>query len=228
MKTYKELLEQETQESYVREPMPAYDQKKYTLEDYYALPEDERYELIDGELFRMDAPSLNHQLALSAIFLRIGNYIEKRKGPCMVCFAPCDVQLDCDQYTMVQPDLFILCDRSKSRIKNIFGAPDFVLEILSPSTRQKDLKLKLRKYRQAGVKEYWCVDTENRLVYVFRFEQSEEAVRKREKEKELGVTFFKEDEIPIIYHEEDEIPVGIYDGDLKINMKEVFARLIEG
>lgn len=225
MKTNKELLEEEKQELSVKEAMPAYKTRRYTLDDYYALPEDERYELIDGELFRMDAPDVNHQGALAEIYFQIASYIKRRKGPCKVYFAPCDVQLDCDQFTMVQPDLFILCDQSKNTKKNIYGAPDFILEVLSPSTKSKDMKLKLRKYRQAGVKEYWCIDLEKKHIYVYWFVQSEEAVQKRKKEKELGIVFFQEDEIPVVYDETDDIPVKLYDGDLKIHMKEVFEAL---
>lgn len=203
----------------------AYAGKRYTVEDYRALPDDERYELIDGEFFRMEAPLSNHQAVLSELYIQIALYIRKQGGPCKVYFAPFDVQLDMDEFTMVQPDLFILCDMDKFTRRCIYGAPDFVLEILSKSTKKKDLNLKLRKYRLAGVREYWAVDIEKKLVYVFRFDQSEEAVRTREKEKRFGVTLLLEDEEPEIYCEEDVIPVGIYDGNLKIDMKEIFAEM---
>lgn len=221
----KEALGLTNDTSGVREALPVYKGKRYTVEDYRALPDDERYELIDGELIRMDAPSVNHQVALSALYFRIALYIEQNKGPCEVYFAPCDVQLDMDQFTMLQPDLFIICDEDKYTKRCIYGAPDFVLEILSPSTEKKDLNLKLRKYRLAGVKEYWAVDIEKRLVYVFRFKQNDEAIQVRAKEKRFGVTLLEEDEEPVIYTGKDVIPVGIYNGELKIDMGEIFAKL---
>lgn len=221
----KEALGLTDDTSRVCEAMPEYNLKRYTVEDYRALPDDERYELIDGELIRMDAPYVNHQVILSAFNFKISLYIERNKGPCEVFFSPCDVQLDMDEFTMVQPDLFILCDESKITKRCIYGAPDFALEILSPSTKKKDLNLKLRKYRLAGVKEYWTVDIEKRLVYVFRFEQSHKAACIREKEKLFGVTLLEREEEPEIFTGEDVIPVGIYNGDLKIDMREIFVKL---
>lgn len=220
-----ELKEKNEPGSFVHEPEPAYTAHLYTVEDYRALPEEERCELIDGSLYRMEAPLIIHQSILRELTIRFALYIREKGGACEVFFAPCDVQLDMDQYTMVQPDLFIICDREKKKLKNIYGAPDFVLEILSPSTWEKDLQLKLRKYRLAGVREYWCVDPERRRVYVFWFEQSKKAEKMRENEKNLGVTILSEEENPTVYDEEEDIPVGIYQGDLRIRMKEIFANL---
>lgn len=222
----KRILGLEEEVSCVREALPKYDIKRCTIGDYLALPKDERYELIDGELFRMEAPGPDHQAVLGEFYLKIAMYIRQRKGPCEVWFAPCDVQLDRDEYTMVQPDLFILCDKDKRTRTHFYGAPDFVLEILSPSTRKKDLNLKLRKYRLAGVKEYWAVDIDKRLVYVFCFDQSETAVRMREREKNFGAALLRTEEEPVIYTAEDEVPIGIFGGDLKIDMGEVFSKLM--
>lgn len=130
----------------------------YTLDDYYALPEDQRVELIDGEFFEMLAPSVGHQYVSMEMSLSIGMFIKSKKGKCIVLVAPVDVQLDCDDKTMLEPDVLILCDKSKLTSRCIVGAPDFVAEILSPSTRKKDAIVKLEKYMCAGVREYWIID----------------------------------------------------------------------
>jgi len=119
----------------------------------------------------------------------------------MPFFSPIDVQLDCDDKTMLQPDLVILCDRRKLLRRCIMGAPDFVIEVLSPSTKRKDANIKLYKYRRAGVREFWMIDLDKEKIVVY---------------------YFEADEIPTIYGPEDEIPLGIYGGELKISVKELF------
>lgn len=189
----------------VRELFPAYEVKrKYTLDDYYALPEDIRAELIDGELFVMLAPSLKHQGASIEIEGQIYSYIKNNKGKCHVFHAPVDVQLDCDRNTMVQPDIVIVCDERKFVDHHIMGAPDFVLEILSSSTRKKDMTIKLKKYRQAGCREYWIVDPDKEQVIVHDFSGGGDETA--------------------IYGSGDKVPVRIYDGDLKID----FGEVVEG
>lgn len=116
--------------------------------------------------------------------------------------APLDVQLDCDNKTMVQPDMVIICDYNKLRKKNVFGAPDFVIEILSGSTRKKDSIKKLQKYENAGVREYWIVDPDKKKVIVYEFEV------------EMS---------PTIYGFEDRIPVGIFGGDCIVDFTEIYA-----
>lgn len=171
------------------------DDKVYTLTDYYAFPEDVRVELIDGRVFYMDAPSTRHQRSLTPLLVQSYLYIQQKGGDCEPIVSPVDVQLDCDEYTMVQPDFLIVCDKNKITEKLIYGAPDFVVEILSPSTRFKDLDTKLRKYMAAGVREYWIVDLEReRVLCYFR---------------DAGM-------IPVVYTMEQEIPVRIFDGELKI------------
>ena len=108
------------------------------------------------------------------------------------------VQLDCDNRTMVQPDVIIVCDTDIIIDRCVFGAPDFVLEVLSPSTRRKDCVKKLDKYMEAGVREYWMVDMKQNKVIIYQFES---------------------ETYPVIYGFEQPIPVGIYDGKLKIDMK---------
>ena len=127
-------------------------QGEYTLEDYYTLPDDRRVELIDGVIYDMSVPTFVHQHILGDIYNTIQNYINDRKGACIPMMAPVDVRLDCDNRTMVQPDILILCDKSKICKWGIMGAPDFCLEIISESTGRKDYIKKLQKYTDAGVK----------------------------------------------------------------------------
>ncbi|MBO4337411.1 MAG: Uma2 family endonuclease [Lachnospiraceae bacterium] len=180
---------------------------EYTIEDYYALPDERRVELIDGVFYDMASPSWLHQTLIAELHYLFASAIKKRKGPCHVALSPLDVQLDRDNKTMVQPDLFIVCDKEmlKNRIR-MPGAPDFVLEVLSPSSRGHDMVLKLNKYLNAGVREYWIVDPKKREVLVYNF---------------------KEDIDLKVYSFNDTIPVGIYDGNLTIDFSLVLQELIE-
>ena len=152
---------------------PSKKQGEYTLDDYLALPDDIRAELIDGVIFLMSAPGTLHQALSGMIFHTILSYIKNHRGTCIPFSAPTDVQLDCDDKTIVQPDVFIVCDRSKITPQRIFGAPDFIIEILSPSTWEKDMFIKGRKYKNAGVREYWLIDPKRKIVLVYRFERDD-------------------------------------------------------
>ena len=121
-------------------------QGTYTLHDYLALPDDIRVELIDGVFYNMSSPLNVHQLIAGEIYRVIATYLRERKATCMPFIAPADVQLDCDDKTVVQPDVFVVCDRDKVPRARIFGAPDLVIEVLSPSTRKKDITIKTQKY----------------------------------------------------------------------------------
>ena len=171
-----------------------------TLEDYYALPDDRRAELIDGVIYDMPSPSVAHQETLVSVLAQICNYIRNNKGKCKALPAPIDVQLDYDEKTMLQPDVVILCDDKKNKNRCIFGPPDFVCEVLSPSTKFRDSVLKLWKYMNAGVREYWMVDTDKKKVICYFFEQGEEAME---------------------YSLEDDIPVMIYEGKLRISLRNI-------
>ncbi len=193
----------------LRESAPEYGsvkkQGEYTVEDYYALPDERRVELIDGVIYDMSAPTCNHQLIGGEIHRQIANYIHGNKGKCIPMMSPVDVRLDCDNKTMVQPDVLILCDRSKMKRWGILGAPDFILEVLSPSTKRKDCIKKLEKYREAGVKEYWMIDPYKRKVIIYQFEL---------------------EMYPTVCGIEGKIPVGLYEGNLIIDMdivKEMIA-----
>lgn len=195
----------------VEEPIVAYDvtvkkrQGEYTIQDYYNLPEDVRAELIDGVIYYMSAPTSVHQIIASKLFVKINNYIEGKGGKCLPLMSPLDVRLDCDDKTMVQPDLIILCDKDKIRCWGIMGAPDFILEILSASTRKKDCTKKVQKYADAGVKEYWILDP---------------------KYKQLWVYDFTSDDYPVKYTMDQKVGVALYNGDLQIDLSAV-AELIQ-
>ena len=134
--------------------------EKMTLEDYLALPAEQRVELIDGMFYDMAAPGYRHQSIAGEIYVQLKNFVRSRKGACLPFIAPADVQLDCDDKTIVQPDVFVVCDRKRLGETRLLGAPDMCIEVLSPSTRARDMRLKRDKYEAAGVREYWLVDPE--------------------------------------------------------------------
>ncbi len=179
----------------------------YTLDDYYALPDDQRVELIDGYFYDMSSPTFGHQSIGGEIYRQIANFIMEHGGSCRPFIAPVDVQLDCDNKTMVQPDVGIVCDPSKIKRFGIYGAPDFLVEVISPSTKKKDYALKLSKYMEAGVREYWILDFRQEKILVY---------------------FFESDVYPVIYGFDQPVPVNIYDGKLKIDFTHIAKWLEEG
>lgn len=186
-------------------PKRKYDrQGTYTLEDYLALPDDQRVELIDGVFYDMSAPYPVHQDICFMLGHYFQNYIEEKGGPCRVLPSPIDVQLDKDDKTVVEPDLCIVCRPELIDGPRIYGAPDLLIEILSKSTRKKDLTLKAAKYMNAGVREYWTVDPEKLKITVFDYEH---------------------DGNISIYGFHDKVPVGIYNGDLVIDFEKIDRRI---
>lgn len=143
---------------------------KYTVTDIEALPEGERAELINGEMFMMAAPALGHQDLLMWLGTAIRNYIVANRGECRVLPAPFAVYIRKDQYNYVEPDISVICDKSKLDNKGCHGAPDWVIEIVSLSSRRMDYVRKLALYSEAGVKLYWIVDPERRNVTVYDLE----------------------------------------------------------
>ena len=178
----------------------AADDRLHTLEDYLSLPDDQRVEMIDGVFYDMAAPTTVHQSVAGFLFKKLLDFVMENKGPCFPFMSPVDVQLDCDDKTVVQPDVLVVCDRSKYRDGRVWGAPDLVVEVLSPSTRRKDMQLKMYKYAGAGVREYWMVDPEKKLVVQYDLEHLE---------------------IPAIYNFRSVIPVLIWDGACRIDLKEM-------
>ena len=141
----------------------------YTIADIEALPEGERAELIDGEMFMMAAPMLRHQKILMWLSAKIWNYIMEHGGPCEVLPAPLAVYIKDDELNYVEPDISVICDPNKLDEKGCHGAPDWVIEIVSPSSKCMDYERKLALYEEAGVREYWIVDHMQRNVRVYNF-----------------------------------------------------------
>ena len=157
------------EEEVIQKNMALAQEKVYTVEDIEALPEGVRAELIDGRMFYMATPSRKHQGLVGNLFGEIFAYLNQNKGKCAVYPAPFAVYLNEDNRTYLEPDITVVCDRDKLDDKGCHGAPDFVAESLSPSSRSRDCLLKLIRYREAGVREYWIVDPERETVTVYDF-----------------------------------------------------------
>ena len=147
--------------------------KVYTEAEYYHLPEDVRAELIEGNLiYNQAAPSRIHQTILSELHTVINNYIKSKHGSCRVYPAPFAVKLREDRKTIVEPDISVICDRNKLTDRGCTGAPDWIIEIVSPSNTSHDYITKLSLYSVSGVREYWIVDPLTTRIHVYNFEQS--------------------------------------------------------
>lgn len=174
-----------------------------TLEQYEALPEDVRAEVFDGVLYNMSSPSQVHQTVLTELLVSIRNYLREKGGKCQVFPAPFDVKLSDKPLTIVQPDILIVCDKSKLDEKRCNGAPDFIIEIASPSNASDDYIRKLYYYKNHGVREYWIVDPRRKTV---------------------TVNYFEGDIVNVQYSFDSTIKVNIYD-DLLINFSDI-AKLL--
>lgn len=174
-------------------------QDHYTSEDYWNLPENERAELIDDKLYSMAPPSLTHQTLSIEIASTFRNHIKSKGGSCRTLTAPFAVNLDADDKNWVEPDVMIVCDKKKLTERSCIGAPDLVVEIVSPASRKTDYIKKNALYLEAGVKEYWIVDPMRKSTLVYRYE---------------------EDAAPVFYPFDQPIPVGIYP-DLDVTVDEL-------
>lgn len=164
--------------------------KVYTIEDIYALPDGEHAELIDGQIYYMAPPGWNHQRISRKLHQAIANYIDGNHGECEALAAPFAVFLNENDTNCVEPDISVICDLSKLDEKGCHGAPDWIIEIVSKSSKSRDYMTKLFKYRTAGVREYWIVDPEKQMTTVYAFEKN--TVEQ--------------------YNFEEDIPVGLYEG----------------
>ena len=173
-------------------------EESYTVEDIYNLPQGKRAELIDGEIYMMASPSTIHQRLVMALSNRIYNYIDSKQGSCEVFPSPFAVFLNADNEIYLEPDISVICDKSKITDEGCKGAPDWVIEIVSQSSKRMDYYIKLFRYRTAGVKEYWVVDPEKNHVIVYDFEHDEV----------MDYTF------------SDKVKAGIYE-DLEIDFSEI-------
>lgn len=148
--------------------------KTYSYADYLKWKFEERLELLKGKIFKMSpAPNLSHQRTSMRLTLKFGNFFYGKK--CQLFHAPFDVRLpdsqkktgDKDVFTVVQPDLCVICDDSKLDERGCIGSPDLVVEILSPGNTNKEMSNKFRLYEEAGVREYWLVEPNDRIILIY-------------------------------------------------------------
>ena len=154
--------------------MPLQKKQSCTIKDIYKLPDGQRAELIDGVLYDMAPPSRIHQKIVMELSATIRDYIKANNSPCEVYPAPFAVFLNNDDKTYVEPDISVICDKNKFSDRGCEGAPDWIIEIVSPSSQRMDHLIKLIKYRSTGVKEYWIVNPETETVQVYSFEGAED------------------------------------------------------
>jgi len=176
-------------------------EKTYTIEDIYALPDGQRAELIDGRMYMMAPSNTKHQILVSKLTQKIANYIDAKAGNCKVLPAPFAVFLNKDSRNYVEPDISVICDKNKLDERGCNGAPDWVIEIISPSTEWVDCGIKLFKYRSAGVREYWVINPRISTVSVYDLEHNEKTGQ---------------------YSFDDDIPVCIY-RELMINIADLLS-----
>lgn len=181
--------------------MPMPQKKTNTIYDIYALPDGKRAELIDGQIYMMAPPVRIHQKLVSELVQKIGGYIKSKGGSCDLYPAPFGVFLCEDESTYIEPDISVICDKSKLTDEGCTGAPDFIIEVVSPSSRKMDYCTKNNLYANAGVREYWIVDPMKQRTTVYRYE---------------------EDVAPVVFSFAQEIAVGIYN-DLKIQISELLT-----
>ena len=153
--------------------MPLAQQKIYTTEDIYNLPDGERAELIDGQMYMMAPPSRRHQDISMSLSASIHEYIGKKGGQCKVYTAPFAVFLNQDDKNYVEPDISVICDKNKLTEKGCNGAPDWIIEIVSPGSEKMDYMIKLFKYRTAGVREYWIADQRKNRITTYKFDNDD-------------------------------------------------------
>ena len=173
-------------------------EKTYTIDDIYALPDGQRAELIDGRIYMMAPPSACHQDIIFSISRKIADYIDAHRGDCKIYLAPYAVFLNADDRNYVEPDISVICHGDRLDEKGCHGAPDLVIEIVSPSSRKMDYVRKPALYQETGVQEYWIVDPEKEIVTVYTAERWD---------------------IPICHPFTKRIQVGIY-GELYLEFTE--------
>lgn len=187
-------------------PERNYQQGDYTVDDWFALPDGIRMELIDGKLYDMAPPTYTHQYIAGQLFAEIEIALRAGGRKCLPLMSPVGVQLNKDNKNVLEPDVLIVCDKEKfdRRRGVIFGAPDFVAEVLSPSTAGYDRILKLNKYWTGGVREYWIIDTQNEEIIAYNFESGQPPVR---------------------YTFADTVPIGVSGGEIKVDFSAIMERM---
>lgn len=181
--------------------------KKYTYADYLKWPEDERWEIINGQPYMQAAPSWQHQSISGELYRQISNYLIGK--PCRVFASPFDLCLtkhdenDDDVSNIVQPDIVVVCDETRLRKTGYFGVPELIIEISSPSTTRQDRVYKFNMYEKAGVKEYLIVEPDGKYISVFTLQENRRYGR------------------PEAYTETDTLQVSVFP-DLALDLKTVF------
>ena len=180
---------------------------RYTYADYLEWEGPQRYQLFNGEAFQMASPSVTHQGILMELSLQFGSWL--RGKPCQVFASPLDVRLfpkeDNSDNTILQPDLLVVCDKNKIVKGSVNGAPDLVIEIISPSNTSRELFLKFQYYLEAGVREYWVIEPEEKKVQVHIYERGRY--------------------ISAVYKDSARISVSVLPG-LEIALDDIWARII--
>ena len=185
----------------------AKEDKKYTYADYQVFPDDERWEIIDGVPSMQSAPTWQHQSILLELAAQLRNYLTNKD--CRAFISPFDLRLpkvdEDDEHatTVIQPDILVICDKSKLKGTGYYGTPELVIEILSHSTERIDRLTKFWAYEQAGVKEYWIVAPDTKIVSVFNLQDNNRYGR------------------PELYTDADQVVVSIFP-DLVIDLGKVF------
>ena len=174
-------------------------QGDYTAEDYFALPDDQRCELIDGVIYDLASPTAVHQIITLELGIQLDGYVKKNGGKCLVFVAPFDVDLE--KRTVVQPDVSVYCRKEGKKLRKL---PDLAIEVTSPSTRSRDYILKLSKYMASGMSEYWVVDLQKERITVYLFED------------EL---------ITMRYGLYDKVPVSVWDGKCVVDLSEAREKI---
>lgn len=151
--------------------MSFFKKQDFTVADIDALPEGQRAELFDGEMVMLASPNRIHQEILVWLSAKVFDFIKSRNGGCKVYTAPFAVLLKKDDRTYVEPDLCVICKKEKLDERGCNGAPDWIVEIVSPSSRRMDYYRKLTEYKNADVREYWIVDPARHSVVVYNLEE---------------------------------------------------------
>ena len=181
----------------------------YTFADYMTWPEDELWEIIDGVPYNMAPPNTRHQRISGEIFYFFKHYL--RDKTCEVFHPPFGVRFpredEPDEYIKdaLLPDITVVCDKNKIDEKGCRGAPDLIIEILSPSTGKKDMKEKRHLYQRSGVKEYWVVDPVHNTIHVYKINNTDRY------------------DFPEVYGGDDKIKVGLFNNELEIDLTAIFA-----